>query len=202
MSNYYHRRTYNAGSDGNNVAFVTVILLACSLFAHRAGLLKVEHIAKYVLLVTFVLLALIASIRFKNKFRNWKQQHSPDMSIIDVMTGLAFEQYVAKLLKGQGYSHVSLTEEYDLGVDIIAVKDGITWGVQVKRYSGLVGADAVRQVVTALGFYHCDRAMVVTNSTFSRPAIELADSNDCLLIDRPNLMSWLNYIKSKQLIVS
>ena len=107
------------------------------------------------------------------------------------MDGLAFEKYVAELLKSQGYGKVTLTERYDLGVDIIALKDGIRWGVQVKRYSNMVKAEAVRQVVTALNKYNCQRSMVVTNSTFSRPARVLADSNDCVLIAKDELAEWI-----------
>lgn len=111
------------------------------------------------------------------------------LSHVDAMDGLDFEKYVANLLKQQGYSNVSLTEQYDYGVDIIATKDGICWGIQVKRYSGLVKAEAVRQVVTGLRVYGCDRAMVITNSVFSRVAVQLADSNDCVLVDRSGLAS-------------
>lgn len=109
------------------------------------------------------------------------------LSDVDAMDGLDFEKYVANLLKQQGYSNVSLTEQYDYGVDIIATRDGIRWGIQVKRYSGLVKAEAVRQVVTGLRVYGCDRAMVITNSFFSRVAVQLADSNNCVLVDRKNL---------------
>ena len=109
------------------------------------------------------------------------------LSDIDTMDGLAFEKYVANLLEQQGYSNISLTEQYDYGVDIIATRDGICWGIQVKRYSGLVKAEAVRQVVTGLRVYGCDRAMVITNSFFSRVAVQLADSNDCVLVDRSGL---------------
>ena len=111
------------------------------------------------------------------------------LSDIDTMDGLAFEKYVANLLEQQGYSNISLTEQYDYGVDIIATRDGICWGIQVKRYSGLVKAEAVRQVVTGLRVYGCDRAMVITNSVFSRVAVQLADSNDCVLVDRSGLAS-------------
>lgn len=103
---------------------------------------------------------------------------------IDKLDGVAFERYVARMLREQGYTNVKLTETYDLGVDIIAEKDGIKWGIQVKRYSGFVKAEAVRQAVTALKHYKCDKAMVITNSYFSKPAIILANSNDCVLIDR------------------
>lgn len=105
------------------------------------------------------------------------------LSHVDAMDGLEFERYIADILKAQGYTNIQFTEKYDYGVDIIAVKDGIRWGIQVKRYSGLVKADAVRQVVTGLRVYNCDRAMVITNSVFSRVAVRLADSNGCILVD-------------------
>ncbi len=103
------------------------------------------------------------------------------------MNSFEFEQYVAMLMRNNGYRNVSLTEKYDMGVDIIAEKDGVRWGVQVKRYSGLVKASAVRQVVTGLKLYGCDRAMVITNSTYSTTARMLAAGNDCELIDRRSL---------------
>ncbi len=103
------------------------------------------------------------------------------------MDGVSFEYYIAQLLANHGYRNISLTEQYDYGIDIIAEKDGVRWGVQVKRYTGLVKAEAVRQVVTGLRLYGCDRAMVVTNSTYSNVAKRLAEGNDCVLIDRDGL---------------
>lgn len=111
---------------------------------------------------------------------------------IDLMDGISFEHYIAQLLAERGYSNISLTEQYDYGVDIIAEKDGIHWGVQVKRYSGLVKAEAVRQVVTGLRLYGCDRAMVITNSTYSNAAKRLAEGNNCVLIDRDGLANLIS----------
>jgi restriction system protein len=113
------------------------------------------------------------------------------MKLIDKMTGLEFEHCVAGLLKNQGYTNVRLTEKYDYGVDIIATKNDATWGIQVKRYSGLVKANAVRQVVTALKKYKCDRPMVITNSIYSNVAKDLAECNNCVLVDRVILDKWL-----------
>ena len=59
------------------------------------------------------------------------------------MTGLEFEKYVAEYLKNQGYK-TKLTEKYDLGIDIVAVKDGIRYGLQVKLHKGVFGANAIR----------------------------------------------------------
>lgn len=109
------------------------------------------------------------------------------LSDVDKMEGLDFEKYVANILNKQGYSKIKFTERFDYGVDIIAHKDGIKWGVQVKRYSGLVKADAVRQVVAGLSIYKCDQAMVITNSVFSNFAVRLAKGNNCILIDRNKL---------------
>jgi HJR/Mrr/RecB family endonuclease len=106
---------------------------------------------------------------------------------IDTMSWKEFEIFVAKWLKHEGYVNVHLTEHYDLGIDVIAEKDGIKWGVQVKHYSNLVKVEAVRQVVVALKHYKCDRAMVITNSYFSRPAKQLAASQSCVLIERTQL---------------
>lgn len=122
---------------------------------------------------------LIQKVRLKRIARSNK--------VINAMTWDEFEYYVAAWLKQRGYTNVRITEKYDLGVDIVAKKDGLTWGVQVKHYTGLVGIEAVRQVVVALKKYKCDRAMVITNSVFSRPAIELAKSQDCILIDGSKL---------------
>jgi restriction system protein len=51
----------------------------------------------------------------------------------------------------------------------------------------MVKIEAVRQVVVALKLYKCDKAMVVTNSFFSRPAKKLAASQDCVLVERNQL---------------
>lgn len=107
---------------------------------------------------------------------------------IDDMDGVEFERYVARQLSKCGYTNICLTEKYDCGVDIVAIKDGIRWGIQVKRYTGLVKADAVRQVVTGLKMYGCDRAMVVTSSQYSNVAIRLAKANDCVLAGRSELL--------------
>jgi len=55
--------------------------------------------------------------------------------------------------------------------------------VQCKFYSHPVGVSAVQQVVGGMAYYDCDRAMVITNNTFTRQAKELAERNDVELLD-------------------
>jgi restriction system protein len=177
MSRYHKSHTSDAW-------FVIIVLLGVTLYQHRDLLPVIEHILLYLLVGIILLAILIGSIRASGS-RQRKQRFTYTANI-DTMDGLEFEKYVAQLLKTRGYSKVKLTEKYDLGVDIIAMKDGVRWGIQVKRYSGLVGASAVRQVVTALPLFNCDREMV-TNSSYTKNAEKLAAGNNCMLVGRDGL---------------
>lgn len=191
MSRSYQRHSsYNKRGKDTDAAFPIILLLACAVWAHKAVMLRLEHYATITALLIAGVIVIAVLFSSRRKITRIKLKSSISSSNIDTMTGLEFEKYVANLLKQHGFKNVKLTEEYDLGVDIIATKNNVTWGIQVKRYAGLVGADSVRQVVTALNMYHCDRAMVITNSTFSRPALALADSNDCVLVDRERLSQF------------
>ena len=164
-------------SHGDDFTFVIIVLVGAAAWQNWTQLVRFAHIA---LAVVATLLLLTFCIRFIRRRRGVPLS-------FDDMTGLEFEHYVAGLLKQNGFHKVSLTERYDFGVDIIGVKDGVRWGIQVKRHSGLVKASAVRQVVTGLRIYKCDRAMVITNSTYSTVAQKLAQANDCVLVDRSGL---------------
>lgn len=168
MSAYYRRPHPRRAKHRSNGLSVLALLLGVTAYNHH---ISINQIITYgaVVWVGFIGIRLIYK-RFRKRSR---------YSNVSMMSGLEFERYVANLLWQKGFTNIRLTEKYDLGVDIIAHKDGIVWGVQVKRCNGLVKAHAVRQVVTALPFYGCDRAMVIT----SRPAIILAESNNCVLLD-------------------
>ena len=140
----------------DNTSFIILSILVIGLAIYHS------KIVEYILLIIAVLVLIKILLKLR-RFIKYKLSH------VDTMTGLEFEKYVTKYLRNQGYK-TNLTEKYDLGIDIVAVKDGIRYGVQVKRYKGVVGANAVRQAVTALNLYDCDRAMVVTNSYFSNTA--------------------------------
>ena len=135
-----------------------------------------------------------AAIRLVLRVRSRRCTTQAGIDVIDAMDGLKFERYIKLLLERRGFYSVKLTPRFDLGVDVIATKDNVTWGIQVKRYSGMVTAHAVRQVVTALNYYNCDRAMVISNSYYSKPAKQLAASNDCLLVDRRQLIKLIGVL--------
>ena len=56
---------------------------------------------------------------------------------------------------------------------------------------GKVTNKSVQEVTAAIAHYNADEGMVITNSTFTQAAIDLADSNDITLIDREKLGIWI-----------
>jgi restriction system protein len=112
---------------------------------------------------------------------------------IDTMTGEEFEEYVAELLRFQGYKTRMTPRSGDYGVDIIAAKDGIKTAFQIKRYSKKLDQKPVREAVTGMAVrqYGCTKAMVVTNSTFTKAAEFLAAESGCELVDREKLGEWI-----------
>ena len=196
MSRPYCSRYTDTSRD---IGFVVLILLAGTVYIHRVVMMEIMRYALITVILISLIIGIVLLLRLANKIRRLiSRPAAVDMQAIDTMDGLTFEKYIAKLLKASGYSNVQLTEEYDYGVDIIADKDGIRWGIQVKRHTGLVKANAVRQVVTALNIYGCDKAMVIANNSYSNVAITLAESNNCVLIGRYELTKWVNSLATIQ----
>lgn len=65
---------------------------------------------------------------------------------------------------------------------ILRLEDSIC-AVQCKFYSKPVGVKAVQEVKGSLGYYKADFAAVVTNTSFTQQAVNLAASNGVLLIE-------------------
>ncbi len=92
------------------------------------------------------------------------------------MDGLQFEHRCAELLRYRGFHKVTVTKgSGDQGVDILAQKNGLKYGIQCKYYSHPVGNKAIQEAYAGADFYDCDAAMVMTNNTFTRAARELAE---------------------------
>jgi hypothetical protein len=114
---------------------------------------------------------------------------------VDTMEGAEFEEYVAAVLRARGYQ-ASLTKKTgDFGVDIVAVKGGVSTGIQCKRQATAVGAAAVQQVVAGAVYYGCTEVMVVTNRSFTRAARELAQLHRCRLVGRDELLDLIGPLR-------
>lgn len=110
------------------------------------------------------------------------------MRKIDKLSGRAFEDYLAAQFKHLGYRVKKTEDSHDYGADLLIRKRGELIVVQAKRYEKSVGLAAVQEAAGAIAYYEADRAMVVTNSRFTKSARNLARLNDIELWDRKEII--------------
>lgn len=111
-----------------------------------------------------------------------------EMEILDQSTGLEFENEIAKILPLVGFEEVTVSKgSSDQGIDIFAKKDGENFGIQCKKYSSSVGNKAVQEVISGKEFFNLDKAIVITNSSFTISANELAHKANVTLWNRLNI---------------
>ncbi len=137
--------------------------------------------------VMFVLAVVITVYRERRLLRSGIRD-------IDRMSGTQFEQFLRAFFERKGF-RAELPPTYDRGADLILTKGGERTAVQAKRWRGPVHVDAVRAVVASKDSYHCTKAMVVTNSVFTRPALEQARDSRVELWDRQRLTTELLAMK-------
>ena len=114
-----------------------------------------------------------------------------DIEDVDEMSGDEFEQAVCRLFCKMGYSAYVTKQSGDQGVDVVAERGSVRIGIQAKRYGYPVGNSAVQETIAGRAFYGCTSSMVITNSTFTKSAIELARVNSVVLWDRAALQKKL-----------
>lgn len=136
--------------------------------------IKIGAIA--VLLLVFVIFAFMISRRFSRSYQN---------QTIDDMDGLEFEHFCSDLLKRRGFIEVSVTKASgDYGIDILAEKDGVTYGIQCKRYQSPVGVKAIQEAYAGKEYYDRMVGAVLTNQYFTSPGVKAAKKLKILLWDR------------------
>lgn len=110
----------------------------------------------------------------------------------DLMDGHEFEYFCADILKANGFKNVEVTKgSGDQGLDIIAYRDDVKYGIQCKCYSSDIGNKAVQEAFAGKTYYGCHVAAVLTNRYFTKSARELAERNGVLLWDRNKLIELI-----------
>lgn len=103
------------------------------------------------------------------------------------LTGETWEGYLEQIFLKNGYKVERTKVTGDQGVDLIVSFKRIRLAVQAKGYAGSVGNKAVQEVVAGRIYYQCTHSAVITNSSFTKSAQELATKTDCILIDRSGI---------------
>lgn len=115
------------------------------------------------------------------------------------MNGYDFEQFCGDLLKSNGFRNINVTKSSgDYGADLTAIKDGVKYAIQCKKFSNPVGVSAIQEVIASKSMYNCHVAVVLTNNYFTNNAISLAEKNNVLLWDRNKLIAMMNTKKNAE----
>ncbi|MQY06568.1 restriction endonuclease [Actinomadura macrotermitis] len=140
-----------------------------------------------------VLAGIVVRQRYVARRERRELRERAQLARVDGMSGPEFERLTADLLRRDGYRSVQVVGRAgDRGVDVTAVApDGRPIAVQCKRWTGRVGAPAVRNLIGAVhSSYAGHTGAIVTSGGFTEPAI--AEGTGYLhLIDRAALARWL-----------
>ena len=124
---------------------------------------------------------------FRAYYRARLENDEDDESVAE-MTGVEFEAHLMARLEALGARDVCGTAKSgDQGGDILFRYGSPRIVVQCKRHKRPVGNKAIQEAHAAKTFYGCDRAWVITNSTFTGAARQLASSVGVTLIERADL---------------
>lgn len=113
--------------------------------------------------------------------------------------GVEFEHEMCRILKKNGFREIKMTKTSgDFGADILAKRNGLIFAIQCKYYTGTVGVDAVQQASSGCQYYEADLPVVVTNSYFTRNAVQLAEQTGVVLWDG----EWIRKHKHRRIFRS
>ncbi len=140
-------------------------------------------------------IAVAAAVLFVTAVFIWlffrRRNRAEDM--FEDMEGHEFEYFCADLLKRNGFTEVEVTKgSGDYGADILAQKEGVTYAVQCKCYTGPVGVGAVQEVYAGRDYYDRMVGAVMTNQYFTSPAVKAAEKLKILLWDGGCLESMMD----------
>lgn len=130
-------------------------------------------------------------------FSKEKQAKAFKYSLINVETGEEFELYLQNLFRELNYKVKHCGKSGDQGGDLIVKKGNITYVIQAKYYTHKLDNTPIQEVVGAIRFYNANRGVVITNSTFTKKAIELANTNRIILINGDDLEKLIECIYEK-----
>ena len=116
---------------------------------------------------------------------------------VDYMSGVEFENFIANVFAKKGYPVQLTPASGDQGVDLLLTIDERRVAIQLKRYTGPVGNAAVQAAFAGMFHYKAKEAWVITTSSFTPGAKQLAKSTGVRLIDRNELEDWLSDLREE-----
>lgn len=120
-----------------------------------------------------------------------RRRLSARTKLIDRMSGAEFENYLAEYFAERGYKIQITPTTGDYGADLVLRSRTECIVVQAKRWNSKIGISAVQEISTARHFYGANGALLITNSSLTRSAKELARRANVTVWDRNMLFEML-----------
>lgn len=112
---------------------------------------------------------------------------------IDSLSGEEFEDLLYYYFSSIGFKVKKTKKSHDYGADLIILGKTKKIVIQCKLYyNHSVGNSAIQEIFTATNYYNAEKGLVITNSYFSKPAINLAESSGIILWNRNTLEKILH----------
>lgn len=184
FNNYKKRYKRRNNYKKNNSYFTDAMGLGVFilLWGFYSKVIKTEYLVVIGMIIFSAVLFKAATYIIKQ--RNYRHLSSEQ---IDILSGKNFEKYLRSNFQKQGYVVKLTPDTNDYGADLILYKNSEKIVVQAKRYKGKVGVHAIQEIIGAMHYYECNKAMVVTNSFFTPNAVNMANKCDVELWDRNTL---------------
>lgn len=148
----------------------------------------------FIMLVVFILGIIISIFQAFGDAVNEVRGVNLNIEAVDELNGYEFEDFLNSLFLKLNYKAYTTSKSGDFGADLL-IEDKTTKKkivIQAKRYKQNVGLAAVQEVHAAKAYYQADEAWVVTNSGYTKSAIELANNCNVKLIDRSGLIKLMH----------
>ncbi|MFQ6090339.1 MAG: restriction endonuclease, partial [Candidatus Bipolaricaulia bacterium] len=178
------------GSGGGFIASLVALTAELALLTYEVISLSAVRTVGYIALV--ILLVLLW---------NWVR-HLFVVRSMDRMDPLEFQDHFCRRLLEDAGFQVLKSAGGGAGIDLIAVKDDLRYGVEIKHKDQSSGSKVSKGDVARAMEYsrleECSRCIVITNSGFTKGAVELARhyGEKCALIDRDLIAEVLSGKKS------
>lgn len=138
--------------------------------------------------------------KYQKKINGMAYLNTPHTPSIDSMSGIEYEEHCENILILAGWKCKKTAITGDQGLDILATKPGCITAIQCKKSLGSVGNSAVQEVYSARAFYDANYAVVISNGSFTRSAIELACKLNVFLISHSDINSLESRIRSRGIL--
>lgn len=146
-------------------------------------------IAVIVLVIAYKLLPIIFNYIKKRKMHSiYRKAKIRD---IDKMDGIEFEYYLEALFKKLKFKPTVTKASHDFGADLILKSEHKKIVVQVKRSNSKIGIKAVQEIYAAQRYHNANEAWIVTNSFYTKSAVELGNACSIIMKDRNTLSKWI-----------